>query len=316
MASKAEAYVGIDVSKSQWDAAVHGLAQTHSFPAGRPGLKRLLPWLRKLQPKLICLEATGVYHQRLVEALQQADFPVAVVNPRQVRDLARSCGQLAKTDLIDALMIARYAALNEPSPDEPLSENQRELKALEARRQQVAESRTQEKNRFESTLNRKTRALIRQAIDFYDKQLKALERQIKELVNNDAQFQQRAELLTSVPGIGPKTAAALQAQLPELRKLNRGQVAKLAGLAPLNRDSGTLRGRRMIGGGRASVRRALYMAALVAARHNPTIKKHYHQLLDKGKAKLVALTACMRKLLVTLNAMLKNNSPWNPSLNP
>lgn len=313
MATIAEAYVGIDVSKSQWDAAVHGLATTRNFQANRRGLKQLLAWLRSVGPKLVCLEATGAYHQLLVDGLQQGGYPVAVVNPRQVRDLARSRGQLAKTDRIDALMIARYAAMNELSPDEPLSEKQRELKALQARRQQVADSRVQEKNRFEATLNHHSRASIRQAIQFYDKQLKALDRQIKELIRQDAQFQRRAELLTSVPGIGPTTAAALQAQLPELGQLDRGQVAKLAGLAPINRDSGTLRGKRMIGGGRVGVRRALFMATLVAARYNPTFKKHYQHLLAKGKAKLVALTACMRKLLITLNAMLKNNSPWNPS---
>jgi transposase len=303
--------VGIDVSKRHWDVAVDGRRQVRRFPADAAGLAQLLTWLDEVRPALVCLEATGGYERVLVEALHQMGTPISVVNPRQIRDFARALGQLAKTDQIDALAIARFAASVSPEPNEPLSESQRRLRALRARRQQVVDSLTQERNRLGTAFDSETRTSIQRAIKFYEEQLSELDQQIAELTRSDPQFRQRLDLLVTVPGVGAVTAAALMADLPELGSLNRGQAAKLVGLAPLNRDSGTLRGKRMIGGGRSQIRRSLYMATLVATRHNRLIRNHYQQLVQRGKAKMTALVACMRKLLIILNAMIKHQSPWN-----
>jgi transposase len=280
------------------------------FAADAAGLAQLLAWLDEVGPPLVCLEATGGYERLLVEALHQRGAPTSVVNPRQIRDFARALGQLAKTDQIDAAVIARFAASCVPEPNEPPSENQQRLRALRSRRQQVVHSLTQEKNRLGTAFDSETRTSIQRAIEFYEKQLRELDEQIAELTRSDPEFRQRIDLLVTVPGVGAVTAAALLADLPELGSLNRGQAAKLVGLAPLNRDSGTLRGKRMIGGGRSQIRRSLYMATLVATRHNRLIRSHYQQLLGRGKAKMTALVACMRKLLLILNAMIKNQSPW------
>ena len=307
----AEACVGVDVSKRFWDVAVEGRSKGRRFDAHGAGLAELMAWLRELQPRLVCVEATGGYESLLVEALHSIGVPVAVVNPRQVRDFARATGQLAKTDAIDAAMIALFAERMNPEPTEPQSENHRRLKSLRARRQQVQQMLTQEKNRLATTRDPAARASIEQAIEFYKEQLKQLDEQLAKLTQADCEFRQRFELLVTTPGIGPTTATALLADLPELGTMNRGQAAKLVGVAPINRDSGTLRGRRMIGGGRASVRQSLYMATLVATRHNAIIRDYYQRLLARGKAKMTALVACMRKLLLILNAMIKNQQPWN-----
>ena len=235
---------------------------------------------------------------------------MCVINPRQIRDFARSQGELAKTDALDAAMIARYAATFLLQPDDPPTPAQNRLRALRARRQQVVHSLTQEKNRISTAPDDPTRQSIEEAIDFYNGQLRELDRQIAELTSTDPSFQRRLTLLVSVPGVGQVTAAGLLAELPELGALNRGQAAKLVGLAPINRDSGALRGKRLIGGGRTHVRRSLYMATIVATKHNHLIRAHYRQLLARGKSKMTALVACMRKLLLILNAIVKNNSPW------
>lgn len=219
-------------------------------------------------------------------------------------------GELAKTDRIDAQMIARFGAVTNPEPDEPLGENQRKLRALRVRRQQMIDAITQEKNRLGVARDADSRRSLERAIDFYRQEVAEIDQRIAELTAADATLRRRVELLAAVPGVGVATAAGLLAELPEIGTLNRGQAAKLAGLAPINRDSGTLRGKRMIGGGRTGVRRALYMATLVATRFNAVIRRHYQQLLQKGKPKMVALTACMRKLLVILNAIIKNDAQW------
>jgi transposase len=308
-----EITIGIDVAKTHWDVATSNQKKVERFSADAEGLARLLVWIRKLTPQLICLEATGGCESRLVDALHEARLPVKVINPRQIRDFARSCGQLAKTDEIDARIIALFAVkMDHLTPDEPLPENQKKLRDLQARRKQVVSTLTQEKNRLGSTFNPAVRPAVEQAIEFYQQQREELDRQINELLNSDADMKRQQQLLVTVPGVGSVTAANLLAELPELGRLNRGQAAKLVGLAPINRDSGQFRGKRMIGGGRASVRQALFMATLVATRFNPVIKTHYHHLLQQGKCKMVALTACMRKLLLIINAMIKANSPWNP----
>jgi transposase len=302
--------VGIDVSKRHWDVAVTGRKQVRRFLADASDLGSLLVWLEELGPRLVCLEATGGYERSLRDALHERRIPVSIVNPRQVRDFARAQGELAKTDAIDAGMIARFAAAFNPEPDDPPMPTQERLRALRARRQQVVHSLTQEKNRLATSPDAETRKSIREAIDFYDRQLKELDGRIAEITSADPEFRERLALLVSVPGIGVVTAAGLLAELPELGAMNRGQAAKLVGLAPINRDSGTLRGKRLIGGGRTQVRRSLYMATIVATQHNHLIRRHYQQLLARGKAKMTALVACMRKLLLILNAMIKNNSPW------
>lgn len=303
-------WVGIDVAKRHWDVAIAGRRGVRRFMADAAGLAELITWLEKLETKLVCLEATGGYERVLREALHRRNIPVSVVNPRQVRDFARAQGELAKTDAIDAGMIARFAATFNPEPNEPPTPSQERLRSLRSRRQQVVHSLTQEKNRLATAPDAEAGESIQKAIDFYDQQLRELDQRIAELTSVDPAFRKRFALLVTVPGVGAVTAAGLLAELPELGAMNRGQAAKLVGLAPINRDSGSLRGKRMIGGGRVQVRRSLYMATLVATRHNPLIRHYYQQLLARGKAKMTALVACMRKLLLILNAMIKNNSPW------
>ena len=303
-------FVGIDVSKERCEVAVDGQTQTRVFPADEPGLAELAAWMKSLGPTLIAMEATGGWETPFLRTLQQQGLPVAVVNPRQIRDFARAMNRLAKTDRIDALVIARFAALMQPNPAEIPGENQEKLQALQTRRQQVVDSLTQEKNRLATTRDLAIQRRIQQVIDLYDEQLQDLNRELAQCMQANPQLQQQAELLTSVPGIGAVTAHALLVEMPELGRLNRRQAARLAGLAPLNRDSGKFRGTRRISGGRTPVRRALYMATLVATRHNQRIREHYQHLLQQGKKKLVALVACMRKLLGILNTMLKNQQPW------
>lgn len=303
-------YVGIDVAKHHWDVVIGGQRQVRRFVSDATGLAALMALLEQLRPKLVCLEATGGYERLLCEALHRQGIPLSVINPRQIRDFARAQGELAKTDAIDAAMICRFAAAFNPEPDVPPTPAQERLRALRARRQQVVHSLTQEKNRLATAPEAEARRSIQEAIDFYNQQLGELDRRIAELASDDPAFRQRLSLLVSVPGVGMVTATGLLAELPELGTLNRGQAAKLVGLAPINRDSGSLRGKRMIGGGRTHVRRCLYMATIVATKHNRLIRNHYRQLLERGKAKMTALVACMRKLLLILNAMIKNNSPW------
>ncbi|MEM8864441.1 MAG: IS110 family transposase [Planctomycetota bacterium] len=307
--------VGIDVSKRFWDVAVAGRAGVRRFGAGEAGLVELSAWMARREPTLVCVEATGGYESLLVNGLHAHGVPVAVVNPRQVRDFARAAGQLAKTDAIDAAVIALFADKMDPEPTEPPSENQLRLKSLRARRQQVQQMLTQEKNRLATARDPVIRESIRRAIEFYQEQLKQIDEQLARLTRDDHEFRQRYELLVTVPGVGASTATGLIAELPELGCMNRGQAAKLVGVAPINRDSGTLRGKRMIGGGRTQVRQSLYMATLVATRFNPIIRDHYQQLIARGKAKMIALVACMRKLLLILNAMIKHQTPWNSTIN-
>lgn len=311
--SEAPCFIGVDVSKNWCDLAVDGHRQTQRFNADETGLAELTVAVKILQPKLIAMEASGGCETPFRQTLQQAGWPVAVVNPRQIRNFAGAMNQLAKTDRIDALVIARFAAMMQPNPAEIPEENQETLQALQTRRQQVVDSLTQEKNRLGTTRNAPMKRRIQQIIEVYEQQLKELNEELERCVQADAKLQQQAALLTSVPGIGDVTARALLVEMPELGRLNRRQTARLAGLAPLNRDSGKFRGKRMISGGRKSVRRALYMATLVATRHNQTIREHYQHLLHQGKKKLVALVACMRKLLNILNAILKNQQPWRNS---
>jgi transposase len=259
----------------------------------------------------VILEATGGFELPLVGALLAAGLPVTVVNPRQVRDFARATGQLAKTDAIDARVLAHFGEAVRPELRPLPNEATRELAALVARRRQLIEMLTAEKNRLRLAA-RAVRRDIEQHIRWLERRLSDLDGNLAQQVRSSPNWRARDDLLQSVPGIGPVSSVTLLAQLPELGRLNRKEIAALVGVAPLNRDSGTLRGRRRVWGGRRHVRATLYMATLVATRCNPTIRSFYTRLLAAGKPKKLALTASMRKLLITLNAMLRNNVPWQP----
>lgn len=300
---------GIDVAGKELEVAVEPQAGRVTVAYTDDGLPTLVAWLRERNVAHVCLEATGGIERGVVAVLREHGFVVSVVNPRCVRDFARALGQLAKTDRIDARVLALFAAKIEPQPTPESSPNQDKLQALQTRRRQLVEMLTQERNRLLRTWDRDVRTLIQKSCEQLQTQLDEIERQIRELLQAQ-EFAEKAALLTSVKGIGDTTAAMLLANLPELGRFNRQQIARLVGLAPINRDSGTLRGKRLTGGGRTHVRTALFLPTLVATRRNPQIKAFYHHLLQKGKSKMTALVACMRKLLTTLNAILKSNVPW------
>lgn len=302
--------VGIDVSLHSLEIADTSSSRVRSVPYDEPGLQRLIKELRILAPDQVVLEATGGIEQRLAHALYHAGFNVAVVNPRQIRDFARAFNQLAKTDAIDARIIARFGQVVQPRSMPAPDENALQLQALIARRRQIIHARVAEANRLARTDDAFVREMIQAVISLYDTQLEQVDARIAEIMQRDETMQQRQELLRSTPCIGPATAGVLIAELPELGRLNRQQIAKLVGLAPINRDSGLMRGKRTTGGGRVTVRNALYMAALVGTRRNPVLSAFYKRLIANGKCKMIALVACMRKLLLILNTMIRNNSPW------
>lgn len=306
-------FVGVDVSKDALDVAFSDGApplRLANDPAGHAGLAERC---RQAGVALIVLEATGGYERPVAAALAAAGLPVAVVNPRQVRDFARAVGRLAKTDALDAAVLARFAEAIRPEPRPLPDGNARELRDLLARRRQLVELRSAEANRLP-----RSRGAVRGSVEALlaeiGRQLDAIDRDLDRLLRSCPVWREKEDLLRGVPGVGPQTARALLADLPELGRCSRQQVAALVGVAPLHRDSGTLRGRRTTWGGRANVRTALYMAALVASRRNPVIKAHYDRLLAAGKRKKVALVACMRKLLVILNALLRDRKPWRPAV--
>jgi transposase len=311
MATSTASFVGIDVSKHQLDVAVRPRGETWTVAHDEAGLGALVARLRALAPTLIVLEATGGWEVALAGALAAATLPVAVVNPRQVRDFARSTGTLAKTDRLDAQMLAQFAEAVRPEP-RPLPDAQaQELTALLQRRRQLVEMLTAEKNRLPLT-SRRIRPQLQTHIEWLHKQLAQFDEDLRQLIRSSPLWREKDDLLRSAPGVGPVLATTLLAALPELGQLTRQQIAALVGVAPLNRDSGTLRGRRTVWGGRAQVRAVLYMSTVVAVRHNPVLIAFYQRLRAAGKAPKLALTACMRKLLTILNAMLKHHSRWAP----
>lgn len=305
---------GVDVSKLQLDVCTRPTDATSSVPNDLAGIDRLLRQFQKDHVQLVCVESTGGLEALLVRQLHEAGIPVAVVNPRQIRDFAKALGRLAKTDRLDAQTIALFAEKIEPPPTPPRSENAEKLRALTTRRDQVRRLLTQEQNRLDRTADKQVRKFIQKALHFYQKQLQTLDKEIAQVLEADEELQATARIVQSVPGIGATTAALLVAELPELGSISRGQVAALAGVAPRNRDSGTMRGKRTTGGGRKSLRSALFMPTLVATRYNPAIQAFYRHLLAQGKSKMTALIACMRKLLVILNSLVKSQASWNPIL--
>lgn len=303
-------FIGIDVSKARLDVAIRPSGESESVANDKTGIKALVKHLGEIQPALIVLEATGGVERQLTRALASAELPVVVVNPRQVRDFAKATGQLAKTDAIDAVVLARFAEtvrpVLRPLPDEVTLE----LRALIARRRQITEMMVAERNRLRGASQNVTKR-IDAHIRWLEAELQRADKDLDQSIRQSPIWQENEDLLRSVPSIGPVISRTLLAELPELGQLNRKQIAALVGIAPLNWDSGTLRGRRAIWGGRASVRAVLYMAALVASRHNTVMRVFYKRLRDAGKAPKVALVACMRKLLTILNAMIKHKTRWS-----
>jgi len=304
-------FVGIDVAKAQLDIALRPTGERWTVPNDEASIAELVQHLQVVHPTLIVLEATGGFQRTVVTALATASLPVVVVNPRQVRDFAKATGQLAKTDALDARALAHFAAAVRPQV-RPLPDAHSEaLRALLARRRQLVAMRTAELNRL-ATAPPAVQADIEAHIAWLDERLAVLDDTLDTALRASPVWRERETLYRSVPGIGPVSARTLLLALPELGTLSRQRLAALAGVAPFNRDSGTLRGHRTIWGGRAPLRATLYMATLVAVRHNPVLKTFYERLLAAGKAKKVALVACMRKLLTILNAMAKHQTPWQP----
>ncbi len=303
-------YVGVDVSKDGLDVAVHGEETCWHFTNDNKGISKFAKKLLKLGPALVVFEATGGYEIPLFIKLDAAGLPAAPVNARQIRDFARSTGKFAKTDILDARVIAHFGEAIKPAPRHV--PDTQELKAIQSRHSQIIEMITAETNRLRGA-PKALRYRIQTHIEWLNKELDGTDRELAEQIANHPDWQEKADILQSTPGVGPVLSTTLIAQLPELGNLNRRQIAALVGVAPLNRDSGTMHGKRIIWGGRADVRAALYMAALVATRCNSMIATFYKRLCASGKSKKLAITACMRKLLTVLNAMLKNNTYWSYS---
>jgi transposase len=309
-AQTAVVYVGIDISKTSFDVDCYPVAQPTCFTNDEPGRAAAASYLSGLQPSLIVVEATGGLEAPLVGQLATAGLSVAVVNPRQARDFAKAIGVLAKTDRVDAQMLARFGQAVKPAvrplkPEETLA-----LEAILTRRRQIIEMITAEGNRLSSAAPRIAKQ-IRQHIAWLEKRLDEADQDLDGMLRQSPVWQHKAQLMTSVPGVGRVTAVTLLAELPELGALPRREISALVGVCPYSRDSGKYRGRRAIWGGRATVRATLYMAAIVASRHNPVIRAFYQKLVAAGKLKKIALVACMRKLLGILNAMLKHDTPWH-----
>lgn len=312
-----EVFIGVDVCKDRLDIANDSNSEVWLESNDDAGISSLIEKLTPLKPCLVVMEATGGLETLLYSSLVSAGFPAVVINPRQVRDFAKALGKLAKTDAIDAWVLARFGASMRPEVRPIKDEQTRELAALVTRRRQLISMRTAEKTRLRQTAAKWSRKDIKAHIKALDKSLSKLEKEIANNVKNTPGWKEKDEIITSVPGAGPNLSCNLLANLPELGKLNRKEIATLVGVAPLNRDSGKFRGSRVVWGGRSHVRSALYMSALSASKYNPSIKLFYKRLIEKGKKPKVALTACMRKLLTILNTMVKNNSTWdhNHSLN-
>ena len=307
-------YVGIDVSKTEVDVAVRPTGQRWVVSYDETGVEELVSQMVDLSPALVLLEATGGLELSLVAALAAAALPVVVVNPRQVRNFARATGTLAKTDALDAEALAHFAEAVRPDV-RPLRDAETQvLNSLVARRQQVVTMLVSEKNRLGAAISA-VRPRIEAHIAWLEQELEDLDGGLRQTLRQSPVWREKDDLLRSVPGVGEQLSLTLLAHLPELGTLNRRQIASLVGVAPFNRDSGSLRGKRAVWGGRARVRATLYMGALVGSRHNPVIRDFYQRLLAAGKPKKVALVACMRKLLVILNAMLKHRSSWS-EMNP
>ena len=309
-------FVGVDVSKAKLDFAVDGIRQTRSIDnAPEQIVREFIGQIKHPESTIVVLEATGGYEDLLVTLLHEHHIALAVVNPRRVRDFAAGIGRDAKTDPIDAQVIAFYGQVVKPAAQLAKSEEDRKLKALVERRRQLLDLINQENNRLKQTADREIREYIQQSLETLKTQVKTIDDRLAHCVQANTANARKVEILDSVKGLGPVAISTLLAELPELGELTRGEIAKLVGVAPMNKDSGQASGRRRTFGGRSYVRRVLYMATLVATRFNPRIKSFYQRLLADGKPKKVALMAAMRKLLTILNTLIKNDELWNPEPN-
>jgi transposase len=306
-------FIGIDVSKERLDLFSRPGGDRRQFTNNAEGIASLVQYLRDSKPELITVEATGGYEMEAVVAIAASGLPIAVVNPRQVRDFAKALNRLAKTDAIDAEVLAHFCEAVKPEARAVPDELTLELAALVNRRNQLLEMITAERNRM-GVAPAAMRHRLQKHISWLKRELDDSDKKLRKLIRSSPVWREKDDLLQSVSGVGDKMTATLLARLPELGKLNRKQIAALVGVAPFNRDSGTLRGKRTTWGGRADVRKTLYMSALVASRHNPSFRTFYERLIAAGKPKKVALTAVMRKLLCTLNAMVRDGRHWDASL--
>jgi transposase len=308
--AKEKVYVGIDVSKEQLDVALYPQDTCRKFSNDDNGIGDLIIYLKDLTLAIVVLEATGGYEMPAVATLSTTGIPVTLANPRQIRDFAKATGRLAKTDGIDARVIAHFAAAIQPSPKSIPDDQTQEFKELLMRRRQVIEMITAEKNRLDKG-GTAVKNLIETHIQWLQQQLDDINHRLDRTVKQSPLWREKDTLLRSVPGVGPVLSATLLADLPELGMLNRHKIAALVGVAPFNRDSGMMRGKRTVWGGRSKVRVALYMSTLVATRYNPVIRTFYLRLCSYGKSKKSAITACMRKLLIILNAIARTGLPWS-----
>jgi transposase len=305
-----EVYIGIDVSKDTLDMGAHPTGQIWQYKNSKSGIAKTVAKLKTISPKLIVMEATGGLEQALKNALDEAGLAVAVVNPKRVRDFGRSMGILAKTDKLDAKVMASFAAKVEPQPQPPRDKEEQALDNLVTRRSQLGDMLTAERNRLKDYLDQAVQRDIEAHIRWLEAKMTDLDKEVKERIKNNPAFAEKARLYKSMKGVGDVLASTLIAKLPELGHVNQREIGALVGLAPVNRDSGKFRGKRMIHGGRAMVRKVSYMPALSAMRFNPAIRDLYQRLRAKGKLQKVALVACMHKMFIILNSMARTKTLW------
>jgi len=302
--------IGIDISKKTLDVSFNA-KKTASYPNDLKGFKQLLNAISDKNMTRVAMEATGGYERPLVKFLQEKGVAVSVVNAKRVRDYAKALGKLAKTDKIDSHVIRLFSDAINPEITKKQSDSQQSLDALNLRRNQLVKQRSMEKQHIETVTNKDSKRSINRTKKFLDKEINQVEKKINELIESDKSIQEKINRLATMKGIGPVVALTFVAELPELGTLNNKEISALVGVAPFCRDSGTMRGKRTIWGGRAQVRSVLYMAALSAVRYNPAIKIFYDRLISKGKPKKTALVACMRKIITMANSMIKNNTDWD-----
>jgi transposase len=307
-------HVGIDISKKFFDLHILEEGKDMHFDYTTEQIKQCVKLLLNKNVELIVMEATGGYELELACALQAAGLAIAIVNPRWIRDFAKAAGKMAKTDKLDAAIIALYGATLEPPKKAIIDANACKLKALVARRNQLVTMRSSENNRMEHSRDKEIARSIKTVVKTIEREIEKVEKEIENHIQQRPELKQKAELLKSVPGIGQTTASMLVTELPELGNANKKEIAALVGVAPMNRDSGLFRGKRMTGGGRHDIRARLFMPILVAIKYNTVIRKFYEHLLNEGKTKMTAIVAAMRKLLVILNTMIKNNQKWSPKI--
>lgn len=306
-------YVGVDVSKERLDVALRPTGGHHWFSNDPDGIEALVSRLAEERPALVVLEASGGYERPAAAALAASGLAIAVVNPRQARDFAKATGKLAKTDALDAESLARFAEAVKPEPRVLPGEEAVLLGEILDRRRQLIGMLVAENNRLSATASESVRRRIQAHIRWLEKEISRTDGELEEAIERSPTWRENESLLRSVPGVGPVLARTLLAELPELGTLSHKRLSALVGVAPFNFDSGTLRGRRMVWGGRARVRSTLYMASLAATRYNPAIRAFYERLVAAGKPRKVALVACMRKLLSILNAVVRDRVPWSPA---